>query len=58
MTHDQEQLIIDPLEADIKKHSVDAVNPTVQVWAGGRVEDGKKALEAFRETLGFLKKHK
>ena len=51
MTHDQEQLIIELLESDMKKHSVKAVHPMVQTWADGRVEDIKETLEEFRKIL-------
>lgn len=51
MTHDQEQIIIDLIEADIRKHSIKTINPTVQAWADGRVDDVKETLEAFRRIL-------
>jgi hypothetical protein len=51
MTNDQEQLIIDLIEADIKKHSVEAMNQTVQTWADGKADDLKETLEAFRKIL-------
>ena len=49
MTHDQEQLIIDLIEQDIKKHSVEAHFPMVQVYVDGRVEDLKETLNAFHK---------
>lgn len=49
MTHEQEELIIELIENDIRKHSVKAMNPMVQAWADGRVELAKESLAAFRE---------
>jgi|21_taG_2_1085346.scaffolds.fasta_scaffold151946_2 flagellin-specific chaperone FliS len=55
MTHDQEQLIIELIENDIKQHSTKgAHHPMYQSWADGRVEDLKEALEAFRELKDDL----
>ncbi len=51
MTHDQEQLIIELLEGDIKEHSVKCVRPMVQIWADGRVEDARETLEEFRKII-------
>ena len=49
MTQEQEELIIELIESDIRKHSVNAMNPKVQAWADGRVELAKESLAAFQE---------
>ena len=51
MTHDQEQLIIELLEDDIRQHSVKSENPMVQAWADGRVEHAKESLESLRKII-------
>jgi len=51
MTRDQEQLIIELLEDDIRQHSVKSKNPMVQAWADGRVEHAEETLESLRKLL-------
>lgn len=51
MTHDQEQLIIELLEDDIRQYSVKSENPMVQAWADGRVEHAKESLESLRKII-------
>ena len=51
MTHDQEQLIIELLEDDIRKHSVKSENPMVQAWVDRRVEHAKESLESLRKII-------
>lgn len=47
---EQKELIEELIENDIRKHSVEAINPMVQAWADGRVELAKETLAAFREN--------
>ena len=49
MTREQEELIIELIANDIEKHSVEALNPTVQARADGRVELARKSLVAFQK---------
>lgn len=51
MTQEQEELIIELIEDDIRRHSVKTWPPTpaMQAWADGRVALAKESLAAFRE---------
>jgi len=58
MTHDQEQLIIELLEDDIRQHAVKSENPMVQAWADGRAEHAKETLESLRKLLSENTEHR
>jgi hypothetical protein len=49
MNQEQENLIVELIKNDIKKHSIEAMHPAVRECLDRRVRLAKESLAAFRE---------